>query len=368
MTEEKTPPESSEKKSRKEAPKGKAKVKAKAKDVEPPSFVLSSSPHLRTRESIESAMYMVVLALVPALIGGIVFFGFDAIRVTLWCIAGTLAFEFISLKARGVQAFRPTLFDGSAIVTGLLLALNLPSGAPWWLCVAGAFVAMVIAKHVFGGLGSNPFNPALVARIFLLIAWPAQMTRWPIPNFAPEGVGASPDAVTAATPLSVLGTDGLADMQEKYSTLNVLIGNVGGCIGETSAILLLLGGLFLIWRGVIRWHIPLAYILSFGLLSAVFWLINPDRFADPIFHIAAGGLMIGAFFMATDYTTSPLSAKGMLVFGVGCGVLTFVIRYFGSFPEGVSFSIVIMNAFTPLIDRKFVPKRFGIETTSAQAA
>ena len=327
---------------------------------EHPSLILSSSPHIRTSESIESVMRAVALALAPALAGAIVFFGWDALRVTAWCVAGCLVFEALCLWVAGRKGeIRVALLDTSAVVTGLLLALNLPSNCPWWLALAGAFVAMVVAKHAFGGLGANPFNPALVARIFLLIAWPARMTSWPIPRFAPERLAANPDGLTAATPLGVLATDGLEAMTAQFPLWHVLVGNIGGCLGETSALLLLLGGLYLLARGIVRWEIPVSFIATVALLSAIGWGLRPEEMANPLFHVFAGGLFLGAFFMATDYVTSPLSRQGMLVFGIGCGALTVVIRFFGSFPEGVSFAIVIMNALVPTIDRYVVPGRFG---------
>lgn len=349
-------------------------TKNEAPENKPVELVLSSSPHVRTTHSIENAMYMVILALLPALFGAFVFFGFEAFRVTFFCVAGCLAFEALGLKMNGIKNFRQTLFDGSAILTGILLAMNLPASAPWWLCLIGAFVAMIIAKHVFGGIGCNPFNPALVARIFLLIAWPARMTHWLLPINWKQYQGrffdglfstSNPDALTGATPLGVLKTDGLETLRESFALQDIFMGNIGGSLGETSALLLLIGGIFLIARRVIRWEIPVAYIGSFFLLSAIAWAIKPDAMANPFFHLAAGGLFLGAFFMATDYVTSPMSAPGMLIFGLGCGILTFVIRYFGAFPEGVSFAIVIMNAFVPLIDRYIVPRRIGLRELEA---
>ena len=240
-------------------------------------------------------MYTVVLALMPAFIGSVVFFGWDAVRVTAWCILGCYAFEAGCLALVRCKDIRGELLNGSALVTGLLLAMNLSATSAWWLALTGAFVAMVLAKHVFGGLGANLFNPALVARVFLLIAFPAQMTSWVVPRWGsmpPAGTTSASasaagagewatkhaiDAVTTATPLGMLKTEGLATMHERFSTLDVFLGNVGGCLGETSALLLIIGGLFLIWRGVIRWHIPFAYIVSFGILTATAGSSSPPR-------------------------------------------------------------------------------------------
>jgi electron transport complex protein RnfD len=252
-----------------------------------------------------------------------------------------------------------TLRDGSAALTGILLALNLPPSSPWWLALLGSAIAIVIAKQVYGGLGYNPFNPALVARVVLLISFPVQMTRWT----APAPLGSGIDAVTAATPLGEWKTAVMltGKLPENLSdgTLSYLIGNMPGSLGEVSAIALLLGGLYLLWRKVISWHIPVSFIATTLLLSGIFWLIDSTRYPDPLFHLLTGGLLLGAFFMATDMVTSPVTNKGMLIFGIGCGVLTVVIRLFGGYPEGVSFAILLMNAATPLIDRFVKPRVFG---------
>ncbi|MFP4380530.1 MAG: RnfABCDGE type electron transport complex subunit D [Candidatus Sumerlaeia bacterium] len=347
----------------------KPKPKPKAKQPEPaPSLVLSSSPHVHTPESIESLMYTVILALLPAFIGAVVFFGWDALRVTAITIASCIVFEALCLKMMGMadRDFKRTLFDGSAVLTGLLLAMNLPANAPWWLCIAGGFVAMVIAKHVFGGLGANPFNPALVARIFLLIAWAKHMTSWPVPRFFSSAATINSDGLTAATPLGIISSAqdpeaGLEAVQAAFPLSHLFVGNIGGCLGETSALLLLIGGVFLIAKKVIRWEIPVFFIGTMFILSGIAWLIKPEVVPNPFFHIFAGGLFLGAFFMATDYVTSPMATKGMMIFGIGCGVITFVIRFFGTYPEGVSFAIVIMNSLVPLIDRYCVPSIIGIE-------
>jgi electron transport complex protein RnfD len=342
-------------------------------DPNTPSLILSSSPHIRSGKSIESAMYHVLAALLPALAGAVVFFGLDALRVAFWAVGGCLAFEAMCLRMAGKPRVLRTLADGSAILTGVLLAMNLPSSVPWWLVLAGAFVAMIVAKHVFGGLGANPFNPALVARIFLLIAWPARMTHWPAPRFFPATALMNADGVTAATPLGILAAAetpaaGVKALEAQFAIRDLFLGNIGGSLGETSALLLLIGGLFLIGRRIIRWEIPVAYIGTMGLLSTIAWAIKPEVTANPAFHLLAGGLFLGAFFMATDYVTSPMSPPGMLVFGIGCGILTFLIRFFGGYPEGVSFAIVIMNALVALIDRYIIPRREGLRAKATPQA
>jgi electron transport complex protein RnfD len=246
------------------------------------------------------------------------------------------------------------------VITGILLALNLPPTVPWWLVVTGSAIAIVIGKQIYGGLGYNPFNPALVARVILLISFPVQMTSWvkPTPLFS-----RAIDVVTTATPLGEMKTHLLVKNSLEGFTMgelwNPFIGKIGGCVGETSVIALLLGAGFLLYRGYISWHIPITFIGTVFILSGFFWLINPDQYMNPLFHILTGGLMLGAFYMATDMVTSPVTARGMMVFGAGCGVITIIIRLFGGYPEGVSYSILLMNAATPLIDRYTRPMTFG---------
>jgi electron transport complex protein RnfD len=251
--------------------------------------------------------------------------------------------------------------DGSAVLTGLLLAMNLPSNAPWWLVIIGSAFAIIIGKQIFGGLGFNIFNPALAARVFLLISWPVQMTSWPKP--ATIFSKAPVDVVTAATPLGLIKSELLLKNNigeaANISLIDMIIGNIGGSLGEVSAILLLLGGIFLIYRAYISWHIPASFIGTVVIISAIFWIIDPARYASPLFHVLTGGLMLGAFFMATDYVTSPITPKGMIIFGFGCGFITILIRLFGAYPEGVSFAIMLMNLVTPLIDKYVRPSLFG---------
>jgi electron transport complex protein RnfD len=325
-------------------------------------LILQSSPHVRNTESVRKVMYTVIAALVPAVIAATVFFGLRALLVMVVSVAACLLFEGIAVKVAG-KPVKETLLDGSAIITGLLVAMNLPSGIPWWMVVVGALVAILLGKQVFGGLGNNPFNPALVARVFLLISFPTAMTAWPVTGF--HALGA--DVVTAATPLGVLQMEGPLKALEGASYLNLFLGNVGGCLGETSALALLLGGIILLVRRVISWEIPVAFIATVFLFTAITWLVAPDKHVDPLWHVLSGGVMLGAWFMATDMVTSPVSRKGMLLFGVGCGFFTCVIRLWAGYPEGVSFAILIMNGLVPLIDRYLAPTRFGAQNATEGA-
>ncbi|UCF29792.1 MAG: RnfABCDGE type electron transport complex subunit D [bacterium] len=324
------------------------------------TVVLTPSPHLRSPQTIERAMYAVILALLPGTAVGVYYFGVNAIRVFLLSIVGCLVLEGLALKirGRGLEALK----DGSAALTGLLLAMNLPSSTPGWMVLVGAIVAVLLGKQVFGGLGYNPFNPALVARVFLLISFPVALTSWPEPRAFPLSL----DTVTKATPLgemktNLLMTGTIGDIAN-YGLMDPLLGRMGGSIGEISAAALLIGGIYLLWRGIITWHIPVSYLATVFALTGAYWVYNPERFASPVFHMVTGGLMLGAFFMATDYVTSPVTAKGMIVFGVGCGLITVFIRLFGGYPEGVSFAILLMNAATPIIDRYTRTRVFGTVT------
>lgn len=329
-----------------------------------PRFLVSSSPHLHDGQSIAGIMKLVIVALLPASLFSIYIFGLHALRVIVLAVASALIFEALSQRIMR----RPVrIKDYSAALTGLLLALNLPATSPWWLVVVGSFFAIVVAKQIYGGLGYNPFNPALVGRVVLLISFPVQMTaRW----VSPSRWGM--DAVTTATPLGrikeSLLSQGHIDLNlTQQEWLDLLLGNRAGCLGEVSVALLLAGGIFLIAKRVISWHTPVAFIGIVWILTGIFHLVDPSRYADPSFHIITGGLFIGAFFMATDYVTSPITGKGMLIFGAGCGLITVVIRLFGAYPEGVSFAILLMNAVTPLIDRYVKPKVFGAERRKAAA-
>ena len=338
-------------------------------------LVLSTSPHIQDGDSVGKIMLKVILCLVPAMIASVIFFGWDAIRVLVITTAACMVMEYgICLIAKR----RHTLWDWSAAVTGVILALNLPSTAPWWLCIAGAFIAIVIAKGVFGGLGQNPFNPAAAARVALLVGFAGPMTNFakPIRGIAGEvqcvsGPTASADFVSCPTPL------GLAKAAETVEEINVLqtgeqlwnyfVGNIGGSLGETSALAILIGGIALICMRVISWHIPCAMLGSVALFTAMVHGFAPDLTPGPLFHLTTGGVMIGAFFMATDMVTSPMSKQGMIIFGAAIGILTCVIRIWGGYPEGVSFSIVIMNALVPLIDRYCFKRPFGWHPSSVSA-
>ena len=301
-------------------------------------------------------MYWVIVALMPALIASFMVFGLGSLIVTATSVLSCLFFEWFITR---VFLKKPsTLADGSAIITGILLAFNLPSNLPLYMIVVGALVAIGIGKMAFGGLGNNPFNPALVGRVFLLISFPAKMTSWPVPH----QLTAYADAVTGATPMNLIGQiagGNTAAADQLPALKDLFMGNIGGCIGEVSALALLIGLLILLWRKVITWHIPLTILATVALLTGIMWMVNPVLYVNPLYHLCSGGLMLGAIFMATDYVTSPMTHKGMVWYGIGIGFLTVVIRYFGSYPEGMSFAILLMNAVTPLINNWCKPKRFG---------
>jgi electron transport complex protein RnfD len=317
---------------------------------------LEASPHIHARQETAQIMRAVIYSLLPACAAAVYFFGLAALWVLLLATLGCLVVEAVCQRLMG-QAV--TVSDGSAVVTGILLALNLPPTSPWWLTLLGAVIAIAIGKQVYGGLGANPFNPALVARVALLISFPVQMTTWS----APAPLGSGQDLVTSATPLgewkSAVLLTGKLPVAPHGSTLDYLLGSMPGCIGEVSALAIALGALYLFWRKVLTWHIPVSYLGSVVLLAGAFWLADPGRYPDPVFHLLTGGLMLGAFYMATDMVTSPVTPAGMVLFGVGCGVLTVLIRLFGGYPEGVSFAILLMNAATPLIDRYVHPRVYG---------
>lgn len=328
-------------------------------------ITVSGSPHVHDNQSVPKIMWGVVIALVPALLVSLWYFGIGALITTLIAVLSCVILEFAISKY--MLKIQPTITDGSAVVTGILLAFNVPSNIPWWQLVIGSIVAIGVAKMSFGGIGKNPFNPALIGRVFMLISFPVDMTTWPLPI---QNRFTLVDALTGPTSLGVV-KEGVKNGESLSSILtnipdyvDMLYGNMGGSLGEVSAAAILLGGLFMIFRKIITWHIPVSYLLTVVLFTGVLWLVNPEHYVDPIFHLLAGGLMLGAVFMATDMATSPMTWKGMLVFGFGCGVLTVLIRVWGAYPEGVSFAILIMNAVTPLINKGFKPKRFG-ETISA---
>ncbi len=312
------------------------------------NLVVSSSPHIRSEETVQRIMLDVIIALLPAAVASVYFFGIGALMIMLVSIGAAVAAEAAIQKIRNKPV---TINDGSAVITGLLLALTLPPSLPLWMAVAGAVVAIGIGKQVYGGLGCNPFNPALVGRAFLIVSFPVQMTTWTSPL---DGVTCATllgikilDGVTCATPLGLLKMEGV-----KTGYMELFLGNVGGSLGETSALLLILGGAYLIYRGVIDWRIPVSYLGTVAVLTLVLG-------HDPMFHLLAGGLMLGAFFMATDMVTTPLTRLGRIIFGIGAGVLVVIIRLYGGYPEGVLFSILLMNIFTPIIDKFIQPRIYG---------
>jgi len=323
-------------------------------------LTVSPSPHNYGKDTIKSLMYGVLLALIPTTFVALYFFGIGALVVILTSVISALIFEYLITKF--ILKKEPTLTDGSAMITGLLLAFNVPSNLPIWIIIIGVLVAIGVGKMTFGGLGNNPFNPALVGRVFLLVSFPVQMTSWPLPI---QSRMQYLDAVTGATPLGVM-KEGLRNgesakelLQQIPDNMQMLIGNMGGSLGEVAGLAIILGLAWMLYKKVITWHIPFSMIGTIIVLSGIFWLVNPDKYADPIFHVLTGGVLLGAVFMATDYVTSPMTTKGQLIFGAGIGLLTVVIRLFGAYPEGVSFAILIMNAFVPLINIYVKPKRFG---------
>ncbi|MBI3391900.1 MAG: RnfABCDGE type electron transport complex subunit D [Nitrospirae bacterium] len=321
-----------------------------------PRLVVTAWPHVRTPESVPRIMFSVVAALLPATLVGLYYFGSNAAWTLLWSVGAALGAEWLIQRAKGEK---DTLGDGSAAVTGLLLGLTMPPSSPWWLSAIGGAFAIGIGKQVYGGLGHNIFNPALISRVFLLIAFPVEMTTWPV--VAPPFPGL--DVVTGATPLGQLQIGrltgkGLGEAVD-LSLGAAFVGSIGGSLGETSALALLIGAAFLLSKRIITWHISITMLFSAALFALVFWLIDPHRYASPLFHLLTGGMLIGAFFMATDMVTSPTTPRGQIVFGAGCGLLTMVIRTWGGYPEGVSFAIVIMNAFSPMIERYTRPRRYG---------
>lgn len=323
-------------------------------------LTVSPSPHNYGKDTIKSLMYGVLIALLPTTAVSLYFFGLGALIVILTSVVSAVAFEY--LIAKYILKTKASINDGSAVITGLLLAFNLPSNLPVWIVIIGALVAIGIGKMTFGGLGNNPFNPALVGRVFLLISFPVQMTTWPLPI---ESRMQYLDAVTGATPLGIVkeglrnGETSMQLVQKIPDNVQMLIGNMGGSLGEVAGLAIILGLIWLLYKKVITWHIPASMLLTVFTVSGIFWLINPEKYMSPVFHLLTGGVLLGAVFMATDYVTSPMTAKGQLIFGVGIGFLTVMIRLFGAYPEGVSFAILIMNAFVPIINLYVKPKRFG---------
>ncbi len=320
-------------------------------------YVVSSSPHAHSGASVQRIMLDVIIALVPAMLVSFYLFGWHSVRLVGTCVTSCVVFEALCRKAMKRDL---AITDLSAVVTGILLAFNLPPTLPTWMAIAGSLIAIGIAKQVFGGIGYNPFNPALVGRAALLVGFTGPMTSWSTwtPHWA--------DASTSATPLGMAKEAFKAGGEAPFAmdagtTMDLFLGNMNGCIGEVSAAALLLGGIYLLYRRCISWHIPVAYIGTVVVLSGILWAVDPAHNMPPHFHVLAGGLILGGLFMATDMVTSPVTRKGMLVFGVGCGLLTMAIRRIttGAYPEGVSFAILLMNAATPLINRATRPRVFG---------
>jgi electron transport complex protein RnfD len=329
-------------------------------------LLVSPAPHIHGKESTQSLMRDVIIALSPSLAVSIYFFGFSAIKLALVGVISAVLVEYLIQKY--LLKTKVTINDYSAAVTGLLLALNLPPNSPWWIMLIGSIVAIGVAKMTFGGLGQNLFNPALVGRVFLLVSFPVIMTDWTVPaSWFRPGV----DASSGATALSIV-KEGLAQgltMDQifkihDFSYGEMLLSKIGGSVGEVSALALLLGFAYLLYRKVITAHIPLSIIGTVFVFTGIFWLVDPSRFADPIFSVLTGGILIGSIFMATDYVTSPMSKQGMVLYGAGIGIITVLIRFFGAYPEGVSFAILIMNATVPLINKFMQPKKFGKEVTN----
>lgn len=318
-------------------------------------LIVSSSPHVRTNKDTSYIMKQVVIALLPATLAALFFFRLSALNVIFFCVTGSVGAEFLCQK---ISKQESTIGDFSAVVTGLLLAFNVPASLPWWMCLLGAAFAIIVVKMVFGGIGNNFVNPALAARAFLLASFPVAMTLWTRTgvNWVSSG---NIDAYTTATPLSFLkaGSNGVSSLADSgISISNMLIGNIGGCIGETSAVLIILGGLYLMYKGIINYVIPTFYICTVAILM---FILGGFNFTFVIYELLSGGLMLGAFFMLTDYTTSPMTKKGQIIYAVLAGLITTVIRLYGGYPEGVSYSILLVNIMTPLIDKYTKTKVFG---------
>ncbi len=325
---------------------------------------ISGSPHVHSDESTKKIMWRVNMALIPALLVAIAYFGLNALLISLISVLSCVLFQWLIEKF--IMKVPSTVGDGSAIVTGLLLAFNVPATASMlWIVVIGALVAIGVGKMAFGGLGKNPFTPALVGRVFLLISFPVQMTTWPkVTELFPMGL----DTLTGPTPLGIIKEHSPEALPQAWE---MFIGQMGGSFGEVSALAILLGAAYLCWKKIITWHIPVTFIGTAALFSLILWLVNPAHvetvdgvqklvgYIDPLTTILAGGIMLGACFMATDMVTSPMAKSGQILFGVGCGLLTVIIRTWGAYPEGVSFAILLMNSVTPLINRCCKPKRFA---------
>ncbi len=319
-------------------------------------LTISGSPHVHSTQTTQKIMWGVVIALLPALLVAIYYFGISALLVTLVSVASCMFFEW--LIGRYLLKTENTVIDGSAAITGILLAFNLPSNIPLWMVIIGSLVAIAVGKMTFGGLGKNPFNPALVGRVFLFLSFPTSvaLSEWPMPD--PLFGGSEIEATTGPTTLNLISHGG-----ELPPISDLILGATGGSFGEVSALAILIGGIFMLCRKIISWHIPVSFLGSAFIFAGILWLINPNEFVNPVYHLLAGGMMLGAVFMATDMVTSPITHKGQIIFGCGCGLLTIIFRCFGPMPEGVSFAILIMNAVTPLINKFVKSDKFGYKKT-----
>ncbi len=322
-------------------------------------LIVSESPHIRQGDTTAGIMLDVIIALIPALLAGIVVFGYRSALLAAVCIAASVFFEWSWCK---ILKKPSSIGDFSAAVTGLLLAMNLPVTIPLWMAVIGALFAIIIVKQFFGGIGHNFMNPALAARAFLLTSWVQPMTTWVMP-LSKAGALSHTDALTTATPLAIL-KDGAGELP---SYMDMFLGRIGGCMGEVSALALLIGALYLLVRRVIKLRIPVSFILTVAVMTFAFGGKEGLFTGDVLAHLLSGGLILGAFFMATDYVTTPCTKWGQIIFGVGCGALTAIIRIWGGYPEGVSYSILLMNVAAPLIDRFTQPKRFGVKSEKREA-
>ncbi|MBW7956676.1 MAG: RnfABCDGE type electron transport complex subunit D [Deltaproteobacteria bacterium] len=311
-------------------------------------LIVSSSPHFMAEESIPKIMHTVVMALMPAAAASVYFFGWRALLLIIVCIASCLATEYVFQRIRRKPV---KIHDGSAVITGMLLAMTLPAGFPVYGAVLGSVFAIGVGKELFGGLGYNIFNPALLGRAFLMATYPVLTTTWVEPRTVEKAV----DAVTAATPIALWKFEGNMD----FNLLDMFLGNTAGSLGETSALAIIIGGLYLRYKGYINWKLPLGYLGTIAAFSAIFWLVNPAKYPSPLFHLFAGGAMLGAWFMVTDMVTSPTTSLGQWIFVIVAGVMAVVIRIFGGLPEGVMYSILFMNAFVPLLNKHTRPRVFG---------
>ena len=323
-------------------------------------LIVSPSPHIHSKTSTRSLMLDVVIALLPSVLVTVLFYGWSALAVLASCVISCVLLEY--LITRYLMKRPSTIGDLSALVTGIILALNLPPTTPWWVAVIGSIVAIGVAKMTFGGLGQNVFNPAITGRVFLLISFPVAMTTWG----GAKGFIGGADAVTGATPLGIV-KEGLLQGQtldqifaaNDFSYFQMLFVNIGGSAGEISALAVIAGFIYMLARKVIRPYITLSILVTVAVFSGIFWLIDPSQYTDPLFNLLTGGVLLGSVFMATDYVTSPMSDKGGIIFGVGIGVITMLIRYFGAYPEGMSFAILIMNSTVPLINKFCKQKKYG---------